>query len=152
MNLKKLGKAEYDFEKGIWFVPGRKNTYITNPRLVETQPQVKSARAIYSKFARKRPPSFKKPTIRKEFEQTRTDYKLAYDEALKEAYEAVRQESFLYPIPLRKNRDYEYARLWLYCLYENEIYELDKDGYTDEEITGFIRQKRESGQWEKKKS
>ncbi|MCB9800363.1 MAG: hypothetical protein H6757_06355 [Candidatus Omnitrophica bacterium] len=150
MNLKKLGQAEYDIVKGTWFVPGRKNAYLTNPRLVETQPQVKSARAVYSKFASKRPPSFKKPTRRKEFEQTRTDYKQVYDEALREAYESVRQESFLYPIPLRKDRDFEYARQWLYCLYENEIYELDKAGYTDEEIVAYIRQKRESGQWTKR--
>lgn len=139
MIVRRFGKALFDSEKEMWKVAARGERFLINRRLVDTNPEVKATRAVYSKAAGKDTPSVRKADRRKEFLDEIDELRRKYYEALRNAFEEVRKDSFRFPIPLRLDRDFDHTRQWMYCMYEGNIYELDKTGYSDEEIIQQIK-------------
>ena len=139
MIVRRFGKALLDPEKEMWKVAARGERFLINRRLVDTSPNVKATRHVFSKAASRHTPSVRKPDKRKEFLDEIASLRKAYQEAIVQAFEDIRKESFNYPIPLRLDKDYDHTRQWLYCMYEGMIFELDKTCYSDEEIIQQIK-------------
>lgn len=139
MIVKRFGKALFDPEKEMWKVAARPERFLINRRLVDTSPEVKAARHVYSKAAGRNTPSVRKADKRKEFLDEIDGLRKAYRNAIKLAFDEVLKDSFKFPIPLRLDRDYDHTRQWIYCMYEGMIFELDKTSYSDEEIIQQIK-------------
>jgi hypothetical protein len=136
---RRFGKALFDSEKEMWKVAARGERFLINRRLVDTSPEVKATRHVYSKAAGRNTPSVRKADKRKEFLEEVDGLRREYQTAIRNAFEEIRKDSFRFPIPLRLDKDYDHTRQWMYCMYEGEIYQLDKTGYSDEEIIQQIK-------------
>lgn len=139
MIVKRFGKALLDPEKEMWKVAARSERFLINRRLVDTSPEVKATRYVYSKAASRHTPSVRQPDKRKEFLDEIAVLRRAYQEAIVNAFEEIRKDSFRFPIPLRLDKDYDHTRDARYCMYEGMIFELDKTCYSDEEIIQQIK-------------
>lgn len=138
MSVKKLGRADYKIETELWHIPGRPEKFHMNLRLISARPEVKAARAAYTKLSSKDRPSLRKPNKRTAFLQEVSVSKALLQEVLREAYEAVLEESKLYPIRLWKDKDYGKRMDWRFCLYRGLIYQFDHQNYADEEMAAQI--------------
>ncbi len=138
MSVKKIGRASYDLESELWQVDGRSEKFHMNLRFVSSRPEVKSARMAYTKLSSKDRPSLRKPGKREAFLKEVSLAKQLLEQVLKDAYDAVKEESRLYPIRLWKDRDFGKKMDWRFCLYRGLIYQFDHQEYSDEEMIGQI--------------
>ena len=136
--LKKIGKAKIDLEAELWFVEGRLDKYCFNRRLVDTRSDIKAVKSKYTKSITTPTPSMRKPTRREEHFKARADYRRELKECLTKVYQEMLEESFQFPIRLRRDKDFDHKSDWRYCLYQGHIYRFDQAGYTDEEMVGRI--------------
>ncbi len=139
MSVKKLGKAQWDSKTEMWRADGRGPSYMVNRRLIDTRPEIKALRSQYSKEASRNKPTVRKREQRAEYETTVDALRKAYIDGIKAAFEELKKESFEFPILLRMDRDYDHTRDWRHCLFEGNIYQLDRTGYSDEDIVRQIR-------------
>ena len=139
MIVRRFGKALFDPDKEMWKVAARGERFLINRRLVDTNPEVKATRHLYSKASSRHTPSIRKADLRKEHMDEVSGLRREYQEAMRRAFEEVRKDSFQYPIPLRLDRDYDHTRDYRYCMYEGMIFELNSTGYSDEEIIQQIK-------------
>ena len=138
MRVKKLGKAEIELTDELWFVEGRADQYHMNRRLVDTRPDVKSFKAQYVKMIRKNTPAMKQPQAREEYFKIRDEYSAGLKKLLTKVYQEIKEESFTYPIPLRRAKDFDHRSDWRCCLYKGEIYQFDRGGYSSGEMAELI--------------
>ena len=134
MNVTKIGKAEIDLENELFTVELKDASFLINKRLVEKRPDFKKARANYLKTARQHTPTMRKHEKREEYFNLKNEGLEQMRAVLKVAYEEILQDSFEAPVPLRRNRDYEHAGDWRYCLYRGIVYKFDKPGLSTEEM------------------
>ncbi|OGW72176.1 MAG: hypothetical protein A2Y02_03620 [Omnitrophica bacterium GWA2_52_12] len=139
MNVKKIGRAVADLENELWSVHGRTEKFHMNLRLISAQKELKNARAVYTKIASKGRPPLKRPNKRIEYLRVVEIEKKALHAALKNAYAHVMEQSFEYPIPLWKDKDWGKKMEWRYMLYQGVIYGFDRAGYRDEEMISAIQ-------------
>ncbi len=139
MTAKKIGKAVLDPEKEMWKVGVSPERFMINRRLVDTKPDVKAARHVYSKASSRHTPARRKTEKRKEYMTEVNALRRDYEEAIVTAFEDIRKESFTYPIPLRLARDYDHKGDWRYCMYEGIIYLFDRPDQSDEEMLRQIK-------------
>jgi hypothetical protein len=138
--VKKIGKAKLRVEDELWGVEGRseKEKYEIDRRLIEKQPEVKVLKSRYTKIATKRSPSHKKIEKREAYfterDQTRDELKAG----VIKAFEGIREESFNYPIIMRRQPDPDFRGEWRFCLYKGVIYQLDRMGYSLDAIAEQI--------------
>ena len=147
MSAKYLGRAEFDLEEGLWVLEGTAERFSMNLRLVETRPEVKKARSVYSKSASRKPPPKGRPAEREAHFEARDEAKRVLNGRLAAAWEEIKQDSFSAPVPLYKHRDYAHKIDWRYGLYRGAIYRFDRAGYSSEEMRGRIegREQRAAG-------
>ena len=138
MVVKELGKAGLNLSDELWFVEGGKEKFRMNRRLVDTRPDVKSLKARYVKAIRKNTPSIRQRERREEFFNVREEYKQKLNELLAKVYEEIKEESCTYPLPLRRDKDFDHRGDWRYCLYEGRIYEFNRAGYSTDEMKDLI--------------
>ncbi len=139
MKVKKIGKASLDLEKEMWRVGVGSERYKNNRRLVDTKPEVKAARHVYSRASSRHTPAKRKTEKRKAYMDEVKDLRKTYETALREAFDGVKKESFNFPILLCLDRDYDHKGDWRYCMFEGIIYQFDRPGYSDDEMTEAIR-------------
>jgi hypothetical protein len=140
MKVKKIGKAVLDLDKEMWRAAGvSPERYMINRRLVDTAPEVKAARHVYSKASSRHTPTKRRADKRQAYMDEVKALRSAYEAAIKNAFEEIRKESFNFPIPLRLDKDYDHKSDWRYCMYEGVIYLFDRAGYDDEQMIGLIR-------------
>lgn len=142
MTVKKIGKGQADPETGLWGVEAKSERFIMNQRLVNARPDVKALKYAYSRHAGKNTPSTRRPKIHDEHVQLQKNLKTELKKLLKQVYEEILKESFSYPIPLRKDKDYDHKSDWRYGLYQGVIYQFDRPDYGGDEM---IRQISDSG-------
>ena len=135
---KRLGKAQINLDEELWSVEGRLGKFHLNRRLVDTRPEVKAVKSKYAKFVTGNTPSERRPTRREEHFRMRKDYQRELHECLTKVYEEILQESFTYPILLRRDKDFDHKSDWRYCIYKGLIYQFDRAGYSDEEMMSRI--------------
>ena len=138
MRVKKLGKAQIELTDELWFVEGKHDKYHMNRRLVDTRTDVKSFKAQYVKLIRKNVPHMRQHEAREKHFKTRAEYREGLKGLLTRVYEEIKEESFTYPILLRRARDFDHRSDWRYCIYQGEIYQFDRGGYSSEEMVEFI--------------
>lgn len=136
--VKKIGKAKLDLKKELWYVDDKEGAYINNRRLVDTRKDLKALKLQHSKGIGVDTPSRRKPTKRQEYFKNIEAYQKERDLLLAKIYEEIRAESFNFPIPLCKDRDYEHKSDWRYCMYKGIIYQFDRPGYMDDEMIPAI--------------
>ncbi|MBI3307668.1 MAG: hypothetical protein HYZ84_07680 [Candidatus Omnitrophica bacterium] len=134
MKAKKIGKAKAHPEKGMWGISEGTQWFIMNQRLVELRPDMKEAKAEYSRHVHTKPPSKKRQQERAEYQEQQNELKKQIAELVVQIYAEILKESFSYPVPLRKDRDADHWSDWRYCLYQGIIYQFDRPNYTDEEM------------------
>ena len=134
MTVKKIGIGKADIETGLWVVEAKSERFIMNQRLVETRSDVKALRSAYSRHASKYPPSVRRSKEREEHFQQQKNLKMELQKLLAQVYEAILKESFSYPIPLRRDKDYDHNSDWRYCLYQGIVYQFARPGYTGDEM------------------
>lgn len=139
MSVKKLGRARINYENELWEVEGRKEQFHMNLRMVSAKPEVKAARAMYSKLAGKGRPPLRKPNKRAGYMKDIAEAKQDLQVILEKAYEEVLEESKDYPLLLWKDKDYGRKMEWRYCLYRGHIYQFDRQGYSDEQMRTQIQ-------------
>ncbi len=139
MAVKKLGAAKWDSKTEMFRADGRGPHYMVNRRLIDTRPDVKALRAVYSKEASKNKPNIRKRDKREEYIETVDALRKAYEDGIRSAFEEIKKDSFIFPVMLRLDRDYDHTRDWRHCLFEGNIYQLDRTGYSDDEIIAQIR-------------
>lgn len=140
MTAKKIGKGKADPQTGLWSVEAKPERFLMNQRLVDTRPDVKRLKSAYSRHAAKRTPSTRRPEGRKEHLEELKNLKMELKKLLAEVYKEILKDSFSYPIPLRKDRDYDHKSDWRYCLYQGIIYQFDKPDYSGDEMIQQISQ------------
>ena len=138
MSVKKLGRADYDLENDLWQIKGRPEKFHMNLRLVSSKPEVKAARTAYTKLSSKDRPSLRKPGKRDAFLKEVSLAKALLEQVLRDAVDAVKEDSRQYPIRLRKDKDFGKNMDWRFCLYRGMIYQFDHQEYSDEEIVRKI--------------
>lgn len=137
--MKKIGKAKADSKLGFWLVDGRPDQFGMNPRLVDLHPEVKALKAVYSKFAQRKPPGKGDKKERDAYFVKRTQLKAQLEILLVRIYADILEESFSDPIPLYRDKSHTHHRTdWLYGLYKGIIYEFDKPNYTTGEMLEAI--------------
>ncbi len=124
MNVKKIGKAKPDLESGLWVIEDKPHQFRMNPRLVDLRPDVKALKSRPAKRLAKREEIFEQ---RRKLKAERT-------KVLSQVYDEILKDSFTYPIPLRKDKDYAHQGDWRYCLYQGIVYEFNRPGYEDAEM------------------
>ncbi len=134
MTVKKIGKGKADPETGLWGAEQKSERFMMNQRLVDRRPDVKTLKTAYSRHAGKKPPPMRRPQEREEHLRHRKDLKTELQKLLAQVYAEILEESFSYPLPLRKDRDTDHKSDWRYCLYQGIIYQFDRPGYRDEEM------------------
>ena len=135
MATQKLGKAKFELESELWALEGgRAEKFLMNQRLINARPDVKSLRASYAKIVNGKKPRAHKRRERDEYFAVRDERKDLLNQCLEKAYEEILQESFSYPIPLRRDRDYDHKGDWRYCLYKGYVYQFDKPGCSDAQM------------------
>lgn len=139
MKVKKIGKAVLDVEKQMWKSGVSPDRYMINLRLVETRPEVKKAYHLYSKASSRHTPTKRQIAKRQAYMDEIKPLRQNYEDAIKNAFEEIRKDSFLFPIPLRLDKDYEHKGDWRYCMYEGVIYLFDRVGLTDAEMIERIK-------------
>lgn len=127
MTVKKIGKGKTDLETGLWGIENKPEKFRMNPRLVDRRPDVKALKS--RQFA-----SAQRLVKREEIFQQRKNLKAERTKLLSQVYEEILKDSFTYPLPLRKDKDYAHQGDWRYCLYQGIVYEFDRPGYGDDEI------------------
>ncbi len=142
MVVKEIGKGKADPETGLWGVEAKPERFIMSLRQVDTRPEVKALKAAYSRHARKSLPSSQRQKGREERFQQRRNLKTELKKLLTQVYGEILKESFSYPVPLRKDKDYDHKSDWRYCLYEGIIYQFDRAGYRGEEMIRQISDRR----------
>lgn len=140
MAVKKIGKAVWDPETEMWKVPPGSERYVNNRRLVDTRPEVKAVRHIYSRASSKNTPSIRKPVKRQEYLKEVKGLRKEYLDAVKSAFEEIKKESFEFPVLLRLDRDYDHKSDWRYCLFEGIVYQFDRAGYSSDAMVEQIRE------------
>lgn len=140
MTVKKIGKGKADPETGFWGVEEKPERFIMNQRLVDARSEVKALKSAYSRHTGKKPPSPRRPEERQEYFRRREELKAGLKKILAQVYGEVLKESFSYPIPLRKDKDYDHKSDWRYCLYQGIIYQFDRPGYPGDEMIRKIRE------------
>lgn len=138
--VKKLGKAGIDLEEEVWTVPNSRETFLMNRRLIDTRPDIKVAAKRYQKSAQKKKPSFRDTEKRKEYFKEKDELAREFKSCLKKVYGEISEESFRFPVRLRLARGFSARSDWRYCLYQGEIYQLDREGYSDDEIIAKINE------------
>ena len=138
MNVKKIGRAKINLKDELWEAEGRKERFHMNLRLVSSRPEVKAARAAYSKLAGKGRPPLRKPNKRADFLKSVAEKKQDVEVILESAYDDVLDESKLTPILLWKDKDYGRKMDWRFCIYKGVIYEFDRQGYAEETMLAQI--------------
>ncbi len=138
MNVKRIGRAEIDLENELWCVEGRAEKFHMNLRYISAKPEVKAARAAYTKLASKDRPPMRKPNKRADFLKEVSLSRILLDEVLRDAFEAVRKDSYENPLKLWKDKDFGRKMDWRFCLYKGVIYQFDHQNYPDERMIGFI--------------
>ena len=139
MTVKKIGKGKVDLETGLWGVEAKSEQFMMNQRLVDGRSDVKALKAAYSRQAGKKPPSIRHPKEREAHLRHQKDLKEELKKLLVQVYAEILKESFSYPVPLRKDRDYDHKSDWRYCLYQGTIYQFDRPGYRDDEMIEQIK-------------
>ncbi len=134
MIVKKIGKAKAEPDNGLWGVEAKSVRFTMNQRLVDTRPDVKALKAAYSRHASKRAPSVRRSQQREEHFLEQKKLKTELKKLITQVYAEILKESFSYPIPLRKDRDYDYRSDWRFCLYEGIIYQFDRPDYREDEM------------------
>lgn len=134
MTVKKIGKGKADPETGLWGVEAKSERFIMNQRLVDARPDVKRLKYAYSRHAGKRFPSRRLSEEREEHLEQQKSLKAELKKLLRQVYEEILKDSFSYPVPLRKDRDYDHKSDWRYCLYQGIIYQFDRAGYPGDEM------------------
>lgn len=138
MSVKKIGKAKIELADELWFVEGKDDRYHMNRRFVDTRADVKSFKARYAKWIRKNTPHMRQREAREAHFRVRREYRKGLQELLTKVYEEIREGSFSGPIPLRRAKDFDHRSDWRYCLYRGEIYQLDRAGYSSDEMIELI--------------
>ena len=139
MLLKSLGKASMDVETELWSGLFSKETFLMNPRLVDTRADIKDLRKKYKKIAQTRTPPFRKQEDRKKYYSDRQKSLHELHEGIKKVYDEILQDSFQFPIPLRLSQGYSHRSDWRYCIFKSIVYQFDRPGYTDDEMIHQIR-------------
>ncbi len=134
MTVKKIGAAIADPEAGLWVVRAKSERFMMNPRLVDLRADVKALKAAYSRHSSKLPPSMRRAEVRKEYFQKQREIKAELQTLLRQVYQEILEESFSYPLLLRKYKDREYGRDWRHCLYQGIIYQFDRPDYGADEM------------------
>ena len=139
MTAKKIGKAVWDPATEMWKVGMGSERFMINRRLVDTNPEVKSIRHVYSRASSKNTPSKRKLLKREEYLQGVKSLRKEYEAAIKKAFEDIRLQSFEGPVPLRLDKDYDHKGDWRYCLYEGFVYLFNRAGYSEDEMAQQIK-------------
>ena len=134
MSVKKVGKAKAQSETGLWGVEQKPAQFIMNPRLVDLRADVKAMKLVYSRHAGKKPPGKRHLDEREAHYKQREVLKKELRGLLAKVYAEILEESFTYPLSLRKDKDADHGRDWRYCLYQGIIYQFDRQGYSEDEI------------------
>ena len=134
MTAKKIGKGKADPETGFWCVEAKSEQFIMNERLVDARSDVKALKSAYAKHARKKMPSSRRPEEREEHLQKKKDIKMELKKIVAQVYAETLKESFTYPIPLRKDSDFDHKGDWRYGLYQGIIYKFDRPDYRGDEM------------------
>ncbi len=140
MTVKKIGKAKAEPDKELWGVEAKSVRFIMNQRLVDSRSDVKALKAVYSRHAGKRAPSVRRSQEREEHFTEQKTLKTELEKLITQVYAEILKESFSYPIPLRKDRDYDHRSDWRFCLYEGNIYQFDRPGYRGDEMIRQIKE------------
>jgi hypothetical protein len=138
MNVKKLGKVVLHLNEGAWSVEGHNERYKVNERLVELHPEVKAINSQLGKAVRTPRPPVRKPLKREVHLAAEAEYRKQMRDTLLRVYEEIKQDSFSYPIPMRKEKDFEHNSDYRYCMFKGIIYRFDRPGYEDKEIIRSI--------------
>ena len=134
MTVKKIGKAKANIETGLWGVEQKSEQFIMDQRRVDLRSDVKAIKVAYSRHAGKKPPAKRRIHKREEHFQEQKDLKAGVQELLVKVYAEILQESFTYPVPLRKDKDTDHRSDWRYCLYQGIIYQFDRPDYPGDEM------------------
>ena len=138
MNIKKIGAAVADVKKEMWSIPTHNLYFEMDRRIIDTHQETKAVNKQYAKTIGANTPSRFKPDRRKEYFQSRDEYYKAWEEALSRIFQEIQKDAESFPIPLKRHKDYDFHGEWRYCLYKGIVYQLDRPGYSDEEILKAI--------------
>lgn len=139
MSVKKIGKAVFDIETEAWEIAGGGDQFLVNRRLIDSRKDVKAVKSQYMKPLHKNTPSRRQHEKREEYFHALEECRLKMREVLAGAYAEIMEDSFQFPVMLRRQKDYDHHLEWRYCLFEGVIYHFDRIGYSDEEMIRQIR-------------
>lgn len=140
MPVKKIGKAKAFPEDGLWGIDTKPERYSMNERLVDLRPDIKAMKHVYLKHVGTQPPSPKYIAKREEYYRRREVLRKEQYHLIRKVYAEILEDSFIRPIPLRKDKDYDHKGDWRYCLYQGIIYQFDRPGYSGDEMISRIEQ------------
>ncbi len=139
--MKKLGKAKIDLERGLWYVESKPEHFHMNRRLVDTRPDVKKFMNKFRKEINQKRPSKRQPLLREQYFKERSENRRQKTLFWTRVYKDIYEESFVYPLPLRLDHDFDHKSDWRYGMYQGIIYFFDKPDLSDEamirEINAF---------------
>ena len=141
MIIQKVGKAKPDALNGFWIVETRSMRFQTNPRVVEGRPEVKKVRSRYQKAATKHVPRTRRIGRREAHFQERDEARAELQKTLKQVYSNILEESFTYPVALKKDKDYAHHGDWRYGLYQGIVYQFDRPDYPGDEMMRQIHER-----------
>lgn len=136
--MKKIGKAKIDLEKELWTTENESAYFQINRRRVELRQDVKKFVSKYKKIMNGKRPSRGQPLEREGFFKACDEAKRQRGIFFSKIYREILEESYTYPIPLRKDHDFEHTGQWRYCLYRGMIYQFNQPSLSDESMVQQI--------------
>lgn len=136
--MKKIGKAKIDLERDLWTTEREEQYFHMNRRLIDLRPDVKKFMAKFKKTFNEKRPSKRQPIIREAYFKNRDELRRQRNLFFGRVYKEIIEESFIYPIPLRKDHDFDSNSEWRFAMYKGIIYQFDRQGFSDEEMISQI--------------
>lgn len=130
--MKKMGKAKINLEKGLWYVEMKPEHFHMNRRMVDTRADVKKFMSKFRKEINAKRPSRGRPIEREKYFKERNENRRQHDLFWGRVYKEILEESFIYPVPLRLDHDFDHKSDWRYGMYQGIIYLFDKPDLSDE--------------------
>jgi hypothetical protein len=138
ISVKRIGKAKLDLKSELWGIEGKPDKFLINKRLISKNADVKAFRHEYDRFVNGKKPSKRRQEDWKVYLKARSEMDRRLMECLDLAYKEILQESFQFPVPMCRDRDYDHKSDWRYCLYKGVVYQFDKPGLSMDAMSDQI--------------